>query len=134
MVRLPSANDVLQMIVDALMPVVAPELILLFGSRAKGEPRQDSDYDLMLVLSDDADVAAARKVASDDASASGYGTNSHSPRAALSSQAVSCSAPSDAHGSSLATPRGRRRPGCAHHAQMLHLRPLRVRVHRRSPG
>lgn len=59
------AADVLQAISDTLVPLVEPELIILFGSRAHGQPRDDSDYDVMLVLHDAADVAATRILASD---------------------------------------------------------------------
>lgn len=65
MVRLPTSTDVLEAITARLVPLVAPELILLFGSRATGEPREDSDYDLMLVFGDGVDVAAQRRAAWD---------------------------------------------------------------------
>ena len=63
MVRLPTTTDVLAAITERIVPLVAPELILLFGSRATGEAPEDSDYDLMLVFADGVDVATQREVA-----------------------------------------------------------------------
>lgn len=40
----------LEMLVHRVLAHAQPELILLFGSRAWGVPRPDSDYDLMLVF------------------------------------------------------------------------------------
>ena len=62
MVRLARADtdEVTTAIVGALVPLVRPELILLFGSRASGEPHDDSDWDIMLVLPDAADVEPDR--------------------------------------------------------------------------
>jgi predicted nucleotidyltransferase len=54
-----------QAIVRLLVPLVQPELILLFGSRASGSARPDSDYDVMLVLRDGADTDAQRNAADD---------------------------------------------------------------------
>lgn len=65
MVRLAETLDPrLDVIADTLVPLVRPELVLLFGSRAAGQPRADSDYDVMLVLSDGADVEGQRLAAS----------------------------------------------------------------------
>jgi HEPN domain-containing protein/predicted nucleotidyltransferase len=50
MVHFAGTDSALDAIVQRLVPCVAPELILLFGSRAAGTARGDSDYDLMLVL------------------------------------------------------------------------------------
>lgn len=55
-----TAQPQLDRIVDAIRERVSPELILLFGSRARGDAREDSDYDLMLVLHDGADVERHR--------------------------------------------------------------------------
>jgi predicted nucleotidyltransferase len=41
-----------QRIVDAVLAQSQAELILLFGSRARGDAREDSDYDIMLVVPD----------------------------------------------------------------------------------
>ena len=66
MVRLAEAVDpTIALIVETLAPVVEPELVLLFGSRADGEPREDSDYDLMVVFRDGTDVLAQRQMARD---------------------------------------------------------------------
>jgi HEPN domain-containing protein/predicted nucleotidyltransferase len=50
-------------IVDAILAQVGAELIFLFGSRARGDARKDSDYDVMLVLPDGADVSHERGAA-----------------------------------------------------------------------
>jgi predicted nucleotidyltransferase len=55
-----TAQTQLERIVDAIRKGVSPELILLFGSRARGEAREDSDYDLMIVLRDGADAHSTR--------------------------------------------------------------------------
>jgi HEPN domain-containing protein/predicted nucleotidyltransferase len=60
---IPSAHPKLERMVTAIRDRVAPELILLFGSRARGDAREDSDYDLLLVLRDDADVERERSAA-----------------------------------------------------------------------
>lgn len=57
----------LDALVAALVERVRPELVLLFGSRARGEAREDSDYDLMLVVHDGADAEAGRRAAHDAA-------------------------------------------------------------------
>jgi len=56
----PGVDATLQAIVAELTRVSRPELILLFGSRAAGSAREDSDYDLMLVFADGANVGAER--------------------------------------------------------------------------
>jgi HEPN domain-containing protein/predicted nucleotidyltransferase len=50
------AQPQLERIVDAIRDHISPELILLFGSRAMGGAREDSDYDLMVVLHDGSDL------------------------------------------------------------------------------
>jgi predicted nucleotidyltransferase len=45
-----SSEDVLPEIVRRLVKEFDPEQIILFGSRAWGQPRPDSDYDLCVVL------------------------------------------------------------------------------------
>jgi predicted nucleotidyltransferase len=47
-------------IVSRLVRAFAPERIYLFGSRATGAAGADSDYDLMVVVSDDAPVERRR--------------------------------------------------------------------------
>jgi len=55
-----TAQPQLERIAGAIRERVSPELILLFGSRARGDAREDSDYDLLLVLHDGADVERHR--------------------------------------------------------------------------
>ena len=51
----PSAQDeLLAEIVRRLADVYRPERIYLFGSTARGDAGADSDYDLMVVVADDA--------------------------------------------------------------------------------
>ena len=44
----------LQIAVERLLEAYRPERIYLFGSAARGDGGPDSDYDLLLVVSDDA--------------------------------------------------------------------------------
>ena len=41
------------------------EKLILFGSRARGEARPDSDYDVAVLLRDDRDVPRVRRTLSD---------------------------------------------------------------------
>jgi predicted nucleotidyltransferase len=43
-----------------LVPAYQPERVYLFGSRARGEAGPDSDYDLLLVVPDDASADRQR--------------------------------------------------------------------------
>jgi len=53
--KAPSADDpVLSEVVRRLVEVYHPERIYLFGSVARGEAGPDSDYDIMVVVPDDA--------------------------------------------------------------------------------
>jgi predicted nucleotidyltransferase len=47
-----ATEDVLPEIVRRLVDEFDPEEIILFGSRAWGQPRPDSDYDLLVIVSD----------------------------------------------------------------------------------
>lgn len=49
----PTSDLTLLEIVDRLVAAFHPEAIYLFGSRARGGARTDSDYDLLMVLPDD---------------------------------------------------------------------------------
>ncbi|MCP9441838.1 MAG: nucleotidyltransferase domain-containing protein, partial [Nitrospira sp.] len=49
-------DPVLPEIVRRLVEVYEPERIYLFGSKARGEAGPDSDYDLLVVVQDDAPV------------------------------------------------------------------------------
>lgn len=59
----PITDDVLGAVVRRLVEVYSPELVYLFGSSARGEAGPDSDYDLLLVVSDDvpAELKRARR-------------------------------------------------------------------------
>src|SRR6266566_5159508 len=65
----------LERIVDAIRDQTSPELILLFGSRALGGAREDSDYDLMVVLRDGSDSERHRRHAWDALHAIGIGAD-----------------------------------------------------------
>jgi len=72
MVRAPEQADAtLSVIVREVTRVTRPELVLLFGSRATGEPHEDSDYDLMVVFADGTDVEQERRACSSALSAQG---------------------------------------------------------------
>jgi predicted nucleotidyltransferase len=43
----------LKSLLDRLVSIYRPEAVYLFGSRARGEARTDSDYDLLVVVPDD---------------------------------------------------------------------------------
>ncbi len=47
-----TATDVLPEIVRRLVAEFDPEAIILFGSRAWGIPRPDSDYDLFMIVTE----------------------------------------------------------------------------------
>ena len=48
---MPITDPMLAEIVHRLVEAFCPEKIYLFGSRARGEAGQDSDYDLMVIVS-----------------------------------------------------------------------------------
>jgi predicted nucleotidyltransferase len=50
----------LQTAVEAIVALAHPEAVLLFGSRARGDSDDDSDWDLFVVLPDDAPPGIAR--------------------------------------------------------------------------
>ena len=54
MIRLPVDDPRLAEVVRLLVDAYRPERIYLFGSRARGEADPDSDYDLLLVVPDNA--------------------------------------------------------------------------------
>jgi len=45
-----SIDEQIAQMVDRLVKVARPEQIILFGSRASGTPRQDSDVDFLVVM------------------------------------------------------------------------------------
>jgi uncharacterized protein len=53
-VRSDHAIDVPATMVGRIVEVLQPEQVWLFGSRARGEARSDSDWDFLAVVSDDA--------------------------------------------------------------------------------
>ena len=48
-----TADEKLAVLLERIVAALAPEAIYLFGSRARGESRWDSDYDLLVVVPDD---------------------------------------------------------------------------------
>lgn len=50
-----SVPDEIRPLVDAIQLRYAPESIWLFGSRARGDNRDDSDWDLLVALREDSD-------------------------------------------------------------------------------
>ncbi|MCB9743525.1 MAG: nucleotidyltransferase domain-containing protein [Alphaproteobacteria bacterium] len=48
-----SEQEALQLLLTRLIEGLEPVKILLFGSRARGDARPDSDFDLLVVLPDD---------------------------------------------------------------------------------
>jgi HEPN domain-containing protein/predicted nucleotidyltransferase len=59
------ADPQLDALVAAIVERIQPELVLLFGSRARGDAHADSDYDLMLVVRDGEDAEGSRKTATE---------------------------------------------------------------------
>lgn len=49
-----SGDQTLDLIVEKLVSVYAPLKVYLFGSMARGDAGPDSDYDILLVVPDDA--------------------------------------------------------------------------------
>ena len=50
---LPVTEELLQAVVRRLLTVGAPDKIVLFGSRARGDARVDSDLDLLIIEASD---------------------------------------------------------------------------------
>jgi len=42
-------DKILNEIINRILKIITPDKIILFGSRAKGNARADSDYDLLIV-------------------------------------------------------------------------------------
>lgn len=56
-------EDKLNEIIEKIVMVADPDMILLFGSRASGDQRNDSDYDLLIVKSGlDNSMKLAKKI------------------------------------------------------------------------
>ena len=49
-----SRTEALDRAIANIVDVMQPEAIYLFGSRARGDARGDSDYDFLVVMADDA--------------------------------------------------------------------------------
>ncbi|MFP5512300.1 MAG: nucleotidyltransferase domain-containing protein [Alphaproteobacteria bacterium] len=47
-------DEKLQLLLDRIVPALGPEAVYLFGSRARGDFDEDSDYDLLVIVPDDA--------------------------------------------------------------------------------
>ena len=58
--RVPVGDPWLPAIVGRIVREVDPAQIVLFGSRARGDAREDSDYDILVVLDDIVDRRATR--------------------------------------------------------------------------
>jgi predicted nucleotidyltransferase len=50
-----SVPDEIRPLIEAIRHRLSPEAVWLFGSRARGDHRPDSDWDLVVALSDDSD-------------------------------------------------------------------------------
>lgn len=48
----PALHPDLRILLDRIVPVMRPEEVWLFGSRARGDHLADSDWDLLVVLPD----------------------------------------------------------------------------------
>ena len=53
-------DPVLREILRRLVAAYRPERVYLFGSRGRGEPGPDSDYDLLVIVADDAPAPQRR--------------------------------------------------------------------------
>jgi len=57
----PLSEEVLQRMVEKIVETAHPEEIFLFGSRATGAAREDSDVDLLVILPDSAETGRTRR-------------------------------------------------------------------------
>ncbi len=46
-------DEKLRILLDRIIPALKPEAVYLFGSRARGDCHEDSDYDLLVIVPDD---------------------------------------------------------------------------------
>jgi uncharacterized protein len=56
-------DENLEIIKEKILEIVPEAKIILFGSRAEGTNREDSDYDLMVNLYKSSDISEKRKIA-----------------------------------------------------------------------
>ncbi|MGQ0664298.1 MAG: nucleotidyltransferase domain-containing protein [Pseudomonadota bacterium] len=56
----PASDGDLTRLLARIVPALQPERVYLFGSRARGDHRPDSDYDLLAVVPDDMPVERIR--------------------------------------------------------------------------
>jgi predicted nucleotidyltransferase len=49
----PLNDDLVQDIVQRIVKTAQPDKVILFGSRARGNPRPDSDFDLLVIKDSD---------------------------------------------------------------------------------
>lgn len=56
------SDELLQQMTERLVTELHPEAVFLFGSRAWGTPRDDSDVDLLIVLPSGTDRLAAQEL------------------------------------------------------------------------
>ncbi len=56
MVQTLTTDPTLQVSIDRIVAKFDPDQIILFGSRARGDQRPDSDYDLLIVLPEVVDI------------------------------------------------------------------------------
>ena len=62
MVAIPMLTpELLEQMTEAIVQAVAPEQIVLFGSRAKGSERPDSDIDLLIVEAEPFGINRSRR-------------------------------------------------------------------------
>jgi len=53
-------EDVVDVLRDAIVRAVHPRRVILFGSRARGDARRESDYDILIVVAAGRDVDEVR--------------------------------------------------------------------------
>ncbi len=50
---MPDSEQIRDVIVERIEAIARPERVILFGSRARGEARPDSDFDLLVIAESD---------------------------------------------------------------------------------